>query len=253
MTRRSPRLWVAATVAVAGAVVAGSCGIPADESFREFDDDELAGELTRATTTTTTVVVTATLPSVPSSTPTVPDPTTTLVATVPFDVYFVIGVQLQAQSVALSDVTAAQVVAQLEQGPLQEGSVGLRTVVRPGLVREVRVGRGVLVVDLNGEVLQRTSQREQPLAIAQIGLSLAGLPRVGQLSFLQDGEPLAVPVPARDGEFSEPGEPLVFDDFAPLLASASATPTSTSTTTTTTTAPPPPPATDPAPGSTAPP
>ena len=250
MSRRPSRTVVAALVAIAATTIAGSCGIPADDSFNEFDDDELAGELTRATTTTTTQVP-VTTPALPSSEPSVVEPTTTLVATVPFEVYFVIGVQLQSQSVALSDATAAQVVAQLEQGPLQEGSVGLRTVVRPGLVREVREGRGVLVVDLNGEVLQRTSQREQPLAIAQLALSLSGLPRIGQLSFLQDGEPLPVPVPARDGEFSEPGEPLVFDDFAPLLASATATVTTTSTTTTT--APPPPPATEPTPGTTAPP
>jgi hypothetical protein len=221
------------------AVTSAGCGITADDSFKEFGDDELPRELTTPTTTTTTTLPPVTV-VVPTSEPE-PATSTTLVATTPFQVYFVIGNQLQAQSIALSDATAAQVVAQLYQGPLQEGSVGLRTVVRAGLVREVRPPeRGQLVVDLSGEVLQGTPAREQPLAIAQLALSLSGLPRIGQLRFLQDGEPLAVPVPARDGEFSEPGEPLVFDDFAPLLASTATAPvTTTSTSTTTTEAPPP--------------
>ena len=230
---------------VVGVVVAcAACGITADDSFKEFGDNELPRELTTPTTTTTTTMPPVTV-VIETSEPE-PATSTTLVATTPFDVYFVIGNQLQAQSVALSDATAAQVVAQLYQGPLQEGSVGLRTVVRSGLVREIRPPeRGQLVIDLSGEVLEGTPAREQPLAIAQLALSLSGLPRIGQLRFLQDGEPLAVPVPARDGEFSEPGELLVFDDFAPLLASTATAPvpttssTSTTTTTPTPTEPPP--------------
>jgi hypothetical protein len=252
MTRRtSTVLGVSGTIAGLALLLAG-CGIPADDGFQEFDADELPRELTETTTTTTTSVPPPTPPSTPPSGP-LPETSTTLVQTQPVDIYFVIGVQLQPQSVQLLlDVSPAQVVAQLEQGPVPgPGSVGLRTVVREGLVSNLSVGRGLLTVDLNGDVLRRTSQRDQPLAIAQLVLSLGRLPGVGQIAFTQDGEPLAVPVPARDGEFSEPGEPLVFDDFAPLLASTSTPP---ATTTTTTTQPPstqePPPS---EPGTTAPP
>jgi hypothetical protein len=237
-TTPSRRRRVPAAGLVAGLALAG-CGVTTDDGFNEFGDDELARELvetTTTTTTTTTVPASTTIPGADSTAPTTP---TTIVQTQQVDVYFVIGNQLQSQSVALAvRVSPEQVITQLVEGPPPEpASVGLRTVVPNGLVLDVVEDRGVLTIDLRGTVLDRMRERDKPLAIAQLALSLSRtFPGIGQITFARDGVPTGVPVPARDDEVSEPGEGLVFEDFAPLLATTAplvATTTSTSTTTTT--------------------
>jgi hypothetical protein len=236
-------------VLLLGTVVAAGCGVADDEGFKEFGDDELARELVETTTTTTTMPESTTTTIATDST--VDTTSTTIVQTEQVGVYFVIGDRLQSQSVALaSQVSPEQIVAQLVEGPVPgTASVGLRTVVPSDLVLDVAEERGVLTIDLRGEVLDRMRDRDQPLAIAQLALSLSrAFAGVGQIAFARDGVATGVPVPAREGEVSQAGEGLVFDDFAPLLATTSPlTATATSTTVTTTEPPPPtaPPATDP--------
>jgi hypothetical protein len=232
----------AAAVVLAMVVLAAGCGVTSDDSFKEFGDDELARELVETTTTSTTIAATTTTTE-PAETGTVSTIPATIVQTQQVDVYYVIGDKLQSQSVALaSQVSPEQVVARLVDGPEPgTASVGLRSVVPNDLVVDFTEERGVLTIDLRGAVLDRMLERDKPLAIAQLALSLSRtILGIGQIRFTRDGVATGVPVPARDGEVSEPGEGLVFDDFAGLLATTSpltATAT-TSTTTTTTTVPP---------------
>jgi hypothetical protein len=223
---------VVAPLAVAVGLILGSCGFSGEGELEEIDDVPFGLDQTTTSTSTTTTTL-------PSSTTTSPDatidPTTTLVATESVQVFWVIGFDdLVSQSLQFpSPVQPRQVLARLEEGP-PDGpeSVGLRSEVRPGLVRDVTVDRGVAVVDLEGDVLDDLSNVEGRAAVGQMVLSLR-LPGIGQVSFTTDGEPESVPVPSRNNELSGPGEALAFEDFAVLLA------TSPPTATTTTTAPPP--------------
>ena len=215
-------------VVVVAAFALGACGLPADDDAQEIDDVPFGLDETTTTSSTTTTTM-------PAPTTTGPDPTlattTTLVATEPVQVYFVIANDdLVSQSVQLSSpINPNQVLAQLEDGPVPgPGSVGLRTEVRPGLTREVTVDRGVATVDLVGEVLGEMTTFEGRNAIAQIVLSLR-LPGIGQVRFTTDGEPEEIPVPANNNQLSEPGAPLAFEDFAVLLGPG-ATPTTAPTT-----------------------
>jgi hypothetical protein len=249
----SHRVTAVAGVLLAAGFLAAGCGVPDDEGFKEFGGDELARELVETTTTTTTTLPESTTTTIATDS-TAAATSTTIVQTQQVDVYFVIGDRLQSQSVALaSRVSPEQIVAQLVDGPVPgTASVGLRTVVRNDLVLDVVEERGVLTIDLRGDVLDRMRDRDQPLAIAQLALSLSrAFAGVGQIAFARDGVATGVPVPAREGEVSQAGEGLVFDDFASLLATTSpltATATSTTSTTSTTVAttePPAPPATEP--------
>jgi hypothetical protein len=238
---------LAVILAVIGSA-ATSCGLPADESAQEIDN--VLFDLDQTTTTSTTT--TTTLPEVtaPPVEPVEPvesaETTTTLVATTTVPIFYVIGfADLVPQSTQLtSPVQPLQIVAQLENGPAAgPESIGLRTLVAPGLVADVTVERGVASVDLDGRVLNQLSNVESRTAIGQLVLSLR-LPGIGQVRFTTEGEPEQVPVPSRNNQLSDPGEELAFEDFEPLLAdrpsggeqpTVTATATTTSTTSTTST------------------
>jgi hypothetical protein len=235
---------LAVILAVIGSA-ATSCGLPADESAQEIDN--VLFDLDQTTTTSTTT--TTTLPEV-TLPPVEPvesaETTTTLVATTTVPIFYVIGfADLVPQSTQLtSPVQPLQIVAQLENGPAAgPESIGLRTLVAPGLVADVSVERGVATVDLDGRVLNQLSNVESRTAIGQLVLSLR-LPGIGQVRFTTEGEPEQVPVPSRNNQLSDPGEELAFEDFEPLLAdrpsggeqpTVTATATTTSTTSTTST------------------
>ncbi|CAN5521471.1 hypothetical protein BH23ACT3_BH23ACT3_03890 [soil metagenome] len=231
MTRSVPRRLVAiGTVAFAAVapLSLAACSLTADDSFEFIPADEIPSGLDQTTTTTTTT--TTTIPTAPMVEPTLPTTTVTSpVQTAPVEVYFVIGLeQLQRQTLQLSfPLEPLQVLAQLEEGPLpDQSSVGLRTALRANLTNGFENTDGVATIDLRGSVLNRTTPRDQNLAIAQLVLTVTRLPGVGQIRFTLDGDPLPIPVPPTF-TLSEAGEPLTYSMFAQLLPSPGATTTTT--------------------------
>lgn len=205
-----------------------SCGIGNEDSFEVIPPQDIPFGLDQPTTTTTTTTTT-----------TVPvdetDETTTTIGvqTEPVEVYFVAGLdRLQRQTLQLSSpVGPFQVIAVLAEEPAGEQSAGLRTVVEPGLVRDVLTERGVATIDLDREVLDALSPRDQRLAIAQLVLSMIGSVRgVGQVRFTVDETPAEIGIPP-DYTLSEPGEPLAFADFETLLVSSAIGPVAPTTST----------------------
>jgi hypothetical protein len=244
--RRYRRLVAIGTVvfaAVAPLSIA-ACSLTADDSFEFIPADEIPAGLDQTTTTTTTT--TTTIPATPTVEPTLPTTTVTSpVQTAPVEIYFVIGLeQLQRQTLQLSfPVEPLQVLAQLEDGPPpDQSSVGLRTALRTNLTNGFENTDGVATIDLRGSVLNRTTPRDQNLAIAQLVLTVTRLPGVGQVRFTLDGDPLPIPVPPTF-TLSEPGEPLTYSMFAQLLPSPGATTTTTEPAVPPTSTRPPPPVT----------
>jgi hypothetical protein len=226
-------------VVVAAVVALTSCGLGDDDTIDLIPADEILFGLDQTTTTSTT---TTTLPPEP---PVDPLPTTTTlspVQTAPVEVYFVIGLdRLQRQTLQFSfPIEPLQVLAQLEEGPPADVGVGLRTALRPNLTAGIESADGIATIDLRGSVINRTSSRDQNLAIAQLVLTVGRLPGVGQVRFTLDGEPTPIPVPPTY-TLSEPGEPLSYEAFSVLISSSDPPPTVVPTTVPSppTTAPPP--------------
>lgn len=231
MNRRRLLVTVGATAVVAAA--AGACGVPRESDFDPFGPDEPFGV---STTTTTSTTVPTTSPGAPetvtAATVTGPVTTSTLVATEPVQLYFVVDTALTNVSRELArPASLNQVVAALEEGPpTGTPGAGLVSLITPDLITNVVEGDGQARVDLNTEVLSEIDTTDQRLVVAQLVLTLGVRPGVGQVSFSSDGDPLAVPVPSRGNLLSEPGEPLSRDDFAPLLISSPPGPGSAPTT-----------------------
>lgn len=228
-------------VVVAALLALSSCGLGDDDTVDVIPPDEIPFGLDQTTTTTTT---TTTLPPEPPVDP-LPTTTTTLspVQTAPVEVYFVIGLdRLQRQTLQFSfPIEPLQVLAQLEEGPPADVGVGLRTALRPNLTAGFESADGIATIDLRGSVINRTSSRDQNLAIAQLVLTVGRLPGIGQVRFTLDGELTRIPVPPTY-TLSEPGEPLTYELFSVLISTSEPPPTVVPTT-----VPAPPPTTAPPP------
>lgn len=248
--RRAPlavrRRSVAGRVAVvltAASIVAGGCSLPSDERVSPFNADEIPDALANPTTTTTVPpTTTTTTPPAPQST-IAGQPTTTSTTTAPFEttpvrVFYTIGLSDELQPVRReqpADVSITALVNLLES-PTGITEFNLRSSVRFGLIDDVVVERGVATVELDEAVLDRMPNNERERAIAQIVLSFTSFVTVdagaiGAVLFEVDGEGYEVFVPELGGS-SNPGEPLVYSDFASLVVSTSAPASSTTTTTT---------------------
>ena len=213
-------------IAVVGAIASGSCGVPRETGFQPLASDEVPFRIGVTTTTapapatpsgpTTDVPVTVT-----TARSTGPRPSSTLVATEPVKLYFATaGNHLTAITTTLPHPTSLRrAIAALETGPLlDDAGVQLQSFVQQGLVLSVTDEGGVALVDLDGELLTRIDSSDQRLLIAQLVLTLATRPGIGQVSFSADGDPISVPVPSRDNLLSEAGEPVSFDEFEELVA-----------------------------------
>ena len=222
---------VLGTIAVFALAPIAACGLADDDTIEFIPPEEIPFGLDQTTTTTTTTTTTL----VPQATvePTVPTTTTTLspVQTAPVEVYFVIGLdRLQRQTLQFSfPIEPLQVLAQLEEGPPADVGVGLRTALRPNLTTGIETADGIATIDLRGSVINRTSSRDQNLAIAQLVLTVGRLPGIGQVRFTLDGEPSRIPVPPTY-TLSEPGEPLTYETFSVLISSIETPPTVVPTT-----------------------
>ena len=228
-TQRSSLVTIA-TVLSLSLIGASACGLNTADSFEEIPTQDIPFGLEHSATTTTgppptTADAESTDPVDPTD-ETDPSQTTSTLAIPAIEaaeIYQVVGLnRLQRQSVPLSaPLGVFQVVAVLEEPPSGDLAVGLRTAVRPGLVADISVDRGVAFIDLNGAQLNRMSPRDQRLAIAQLVLSITSSIRgVGQVAFSVDGEPAEIGIPPQF-TLSDPGQPLAYADFAPLLLGSS--------------------------------
>ena len=226
---------VSAAVAVA---VAASCSLPVDERVTPIDQDQFGAQLTEETTTTTVAPTTTTTPSVDE--PDEPGASSTTIAAIETQTiiaFYTRGFTDVMQSVEFQlagDTPVLELIPLLERPPTQVTQADFRSSVRPGLVDDIVVDRGIGTVVLDPTIVDRMSNSELQRAIAQIVLTLTSFvtPDSGAIGFARfeaDGDGFPVYVPAFGGS-SEPGEPLAFLDFARLI---STTPTPTTTTTTT--------------------
>jgi hypothetical protein len=205
------------SVLVVGATMSWSllaCGVPSVGEFEQIEEGQIPYGLAETTTTRPTTTTT-TRPPLPTTT--VVETTTTL-ALEDVRLYFLTGLQLvPIQRSLAAPATPSQVLAALVEGPPSgELGVGLRTALPPTDDIVVTLERGTATVDLPAGYVDQIASSEQRRAIAQIVLTLSVLPRASFVVFLENGEPLAVP--RGGGDLSDPGEPVTYEDYEPLLS-----------------------------------
>lgn len=187
--------------AVATASLIAGCG-PGPEN-RATQLRGVPEDLTAPTSTTTT----STIPAIPS----------TSVATEAIVLYFVLGESVTpvVRSIRV-DPDPQDVLDLLLQGyPPSMFGPDLRSAVPSDLTATVSVERGLATVDTDQSLLSEISPIDQPLAIAQIVLTLTSRPGIGQVIFRVNGEPRAVP--RGGGELAPAEQPVAYDDYAMLL------------------------------------
>ena len=162
-----------------------------------------------------------TLPATTTSTTTMPDtsttgvnPSTTLVQTEPVRLYFIASGQLSYVTVPIATpVVPSVIVTALQIGPPAE-AFGLRTALPPETAIRVDTdGTGVARVDLPDDFFDQVSITDQRLVIGQIVLTLTDSRGIGQVVFDQ-------PVPKPLGEVVLAGQPLTRLDYEALLGSS---------------------------------
>ncbi len=219
MIRRQRAGRMSATWVTTTALVLAGCGIPTgDASFEPVERGEIPLELIQpstssTSTTTSTTTTTTTLPDAPETTAL--ETTTTIALLDPVLTYFVSRGDLEPVQQALTrGYSRNQLVTLLEEGP-PPGSV-LDTFIEPGLMVSTSERGGVVTIDLDEELLSAIDTRDQRRAFAQIVLTFTqNLRGVGQVAFTLGGEPIGVP--KGNALFSQPGEPVSFDDYEILL------------------------------------
>jgi hypothetical protein len=222
----------AVAVTAALSVAALGCGVPTDSGARGIDADDVPDGLLAVPTSTTSprtdVVATSTSMPLPAGSVKV------------FLVDPLIGrvVPVDRSTTAVADGTvlgAAQLAIDvLLQEPLLplEQAVGLSTTLSATSLRAVRVEDGVLDIDVS-QLPRRLP--DQPLAAAQIVLTVTSVVGVTHVRMLRDGEPF--PVPVWIGDFAAPDDPVERLDYLGAIGSVSPPPTTTTTVPTTTTQP----------------
>lgn len=234
----------ALVIALAGLTAA--CNLPTDERAVPYDVDDLRPGLTETTTTSTTTTTTVAVPvsTEPGATTTTAETTTTLpIPTEPVTVFYTLGSSDDLQPVVFQRAAPVSepVVRQLLQSPTSVTEFNLFTSVQAGLIDDVTIERTVATVALDPDILNRMSPSQQRRAVAQIVLTYTSFRtpdqgNIGAVQFEVDGEGFDVFVPSLDGT-SQPGDVLIFTDFAELISTGTLTGT---TSTTPTSAPPPP-------------
>lgn len=161
-------------------------------------------DLTAPTTTSTTST-------------TIASPPTTLVATEGVVLYFVRGEAITSlvRSIRLNAEPQEVLDLLLEGYPSTIFGLDVRSAIPSDLKAKVTVERGLATVDTDESLLSEISPIDQPLAIAQIVLTLTSRPGIGQVNFLVNGDPQAVP--RGGGELAPADEPVAYDDYAMLL------------------------------------
>lgn len=133
------------------------------------------------------------------------------------DLYFVANEALvRVQRLVAGSVSPSSALELLATGPGAEaGQLGVRSAIPGGFTPDVRVIRGVALVDLGEVRLESLSPGDQRFFVAQIVLTLTSRNGVGQVVFSVAGEPIAVP--RGRGDLVEPLTPVTFDDYAGMV------------------------------------
>ena len=159
-----------------------------------------------------------TTPTTTSTTTTTPiSPPTTLVPTEGVVLYFVRDESITSlvRNIRL-DAEPQEVLELLLEGyPSTFLGLDVRSAIPNDLKATVTVERGLATVDTDESLLSEISPIDQPLAIATIVLTLTSRPGIGQVNFLVNGEPQAVP--RGGGELAPADQPVAYDDYATLL------------------------------------
>lgn len=110
-------------------------------------------------------------------------------------------------------VSPAAILAEVVEGPtVDEEAFGISTELDADALGSVRAGGGLLQVELRPD--REPSSGSTVLAVAQVVLSLTESDPELRVAFLEDGEPLAVPLP--DGRTTD--RPVGRSDYLELVA-----------------------------------
>lgn len=226
-----PNRLVAIAAALAALVVA--CGIPDNGQVTTIQSKDLRqlGDTIPTTSTSTTPPTTLD----PTTTTTVVDSATTI----PLEdvtVYFISGGQLRGYPRSLArPVTTNAVLEALQEGrPSGDAGVGIRSAVptkEQALLTVTEDGSGVATIELPPGFFEQIPPEDQLLAIGQLVMTITEVGGIGQVLFVQDGQPKGVP--RRSGGLTDGTEPVARRDYQDLLNSPSTTTTTTTSTTTT--------------------
>lgn len=194
-----------AAMAIVGPMVLAACGPGTQDAATLLGGVPV--ELTAPTSTSTTTTSTSVAPTA-----------TTVIETESVLLHFILGESITTVMRSLPrDPDAQSVLDSLLAGyPASAFGPDVRSAIPRDLDATVTVERGLATVDVAGSLLTEISPIDQPLAIAQIVLTLTSRPGVGQVEFRVDGEPQAVP--RGGGELARDDEPVAYDDYAMLVS-----------------------------------
>lgn len=206
--RASHRVLAAAATAGIGLVAATSlaaCGPATQDNATPLRG--VPGELTAPTSTSTTTTSTTVSPTL-----------TTVVDTESVLLHFILGESITTVMRNLPRNPDPQAVLDslLAGYPASAFGPDVRSAIPRDLDAKVTVERGLATVDVAGSLLTEISPIDQPLAIAQIVLTLTSRPGIGQVEFRVDGDPQAVP--RGGGELARADEAVAYDDYAMLVS-----------------------------------
>jgi hypothetical protein len=180
------------------------CGVPDDGGARTIAMDDIPFGLADPSTTSTTTASSL-------ASPPIDYPTTTRLAE-PVLLFFARDADFVPVTRRLPyPVSVTSVIAALARGP-QPGDEppGIRSVIGPEDVENIRVRAGIASVELSSR-LQELPLAEQRLAVAQLVLTLTDRPGIGQVLFTVNDE--AVEVPRLNGSIAR--GPVSRDDYQP--------------------------------------
>lgn len=187
--------------AMVGAVVAvlalSACGVKGAGDFKIIGAAEVPAGVSASTSTTTPF-----------------GGTTTTLATEQATIFYVRGSELVG--IGLDVPAPANPSHALSQLLIGTPPPRTRSAIPRGVQAVVTIERGVAVISVSRLLLSETSTSDQIIAIGQIVLTLTSLPGVGQVQFVADGRPIAVPIAT--GEVRAPGDYVTFDDYKSLVA-----------------------------------
>ena len=185
-----------------------SCAVAGNGEFSGIDDSEIPLSLSQAATTTVASTTTTLVED---------DLNTAQLVNELVDLYFILGARLlKVQTNVVSPASPEQALSLLGSGPLNDPSyAGLRSAIPQTLDVTVELSRGVATVTVPESFLRSLAPSDQRLAIAQIVATLTSRPGIGQVAFVVDNIPIAVP--RGRGDLVAAGTPVTFDDYAMLI------------------------------------
>ena len=214
------RRFVAALAVLATVVLAVSCGVTRDSTYRPLERNEVPYNLADASTTTTeaptTVPTTVVAPVAPTTTttPAATTPTTAAIPTELVRLWFVASDHIVPVDRALpTPITTQSILDALVANRLPSERQDVTTLVTPGLVSEPSTAFGAVFLTID-PIFGLFDDASKHLATAQIVYTMTERPGIGRVAFQIDNKPQ--PWPDENGKAIES---LTRDNFATLLGS----------------------------------